>query len=393
MLINNNFYIETACNQHREMGQMVCGDVFVMKQFPGQIVMVLCDGEGSGFTSNVISNVMASMAIDYSSQTHRIVEVGHAVMRAFTDKQCGEMRHFITIIKITDKAEVSMVEFGNPLVQIFRDENPLKVERESFYHNTVEGKNICFFHSQFSATVEDRILFLTDGITGSGYATDKLPLGWGIDGALGFAELQIKDCSNISAMSLSEKIVDTALKNDLGYPKSDMSCGVVYFRKPRKLLVCSGPPFDMQNDKVIAKMVECYDGEVIISGGSTSQIISRELCRELLLLHRRDVSGLPPTYAMDGIKLVTEGVLTLGRVKSVLENLKEPRAKGEGIDIIFVNELLEHDAIDFVVGTRINELHQNPNIPIELELRRSVISDIARILEQKYLKVITKRYF
>lgn len=387
MLINN-FYIEVACNSHREMGQMVCGDHFIQKEFPGHVALVLCDGGCSGFKANVVAGVMSAMALTHTTQTQSLVEVARTVLTTFA--RCdGEKSPSITIIKISDKAEVHIVEYGNPQALIFEGSKLKTVLREEH----IFKNDIKFYYTSFSAKIEDRIIFITDGVEKSGFATDSLPEGWGLSGLTESVISSIGESPSISAMSLSNQIVNCAHKNDLGYPKSDMSCGAVYFRQPRKLLVCSGPPFDKQNDKVIAGIVENYDGEVIISGGSTSQIISRELGREMFMLLKRDVSGLPPTYAMKGIKLVTEGVLTLGRVKSVLEKLKESRAKGEGVDILFVNELLEHDAIDFVVGTKINELHQNPNIPIELELRRSVVSEIARILESRYMKAVTKRYF
>lgn len=388
MLKNNDFYIEIACNSHKEMGHIVCGDQFLQREYPGHIAIVLCDGGGSGFKSNVVAGVISAMALEHTTHTPSLIEVGKKILTAFTRYDKGETPA-VTIIKITDKAEVSIVEYGNPLSIILEGENRKTVKRDLY---EVTDK-IRFLYTSFSAKIEDRIIFMTNGIIRSGFATSQMQQGWGVNGVLEFILSKIKSNQDISAMSLSNDIVNKSFENEHGYPKCDMSCGSVYFRKPRKLLVCSGPPYDMQNDKVIAKMVENYDGEVIVSGGSTSQIVSRELGRELFMVLKRDVSGLPPTYAMEGVKLVTEGVLTLGRVKSVLEKLKESRAKGEGIDILFVNELLEHDVIDFVVGTRINELHQNPNIPIELELRRSVVSEIARILESKYMKAVSKRYF
>lgn len=387
MLINN-FYIEIACNSQLEMGQMVCGDCFMQKEYPGHAAMVLCDGGCSGFKANVVAGVMSAMALTHTAQLASLVEVGRSVLRSFAGRE-NEKSPSITVIKITDKGDVSIFEYGNPLAYIFEGATIKDTSRVEYSIN----EDIKFYITEFSAKKEDRIIFITDGIEKSGFATDAMPTGWGYDGVSDFIADAISVNSKISAMELSNNIVKRSFVNDLGYPKRDMSCGSVYFRQPRKLLVCSGPPFDKQNDSVIAQLVDTYDGEVIISGGSTSQIISRELGRELSMLLKRDASGLPPTYVMDGVKLVTEGVLTLGRVKSVLEKLKESRAKGEGIDIVFVNELLNHDSIDFVVGTRINELHQNPNIPIELELRRSVVSDIARILETKYMKAVTKRYF
>ena len=51
-----------------------------------------------------------------------------------------------------------------------------------------------------------------------------------------------------------------------------------------------------------------------------------------------------------------------------------------------VELLLNSDIIHFLVGTRINEAHQDPNVPVELDLRRNIIRKIASLLETRYLK-------
>jgi hypothetical protein len=46
----------------------------------------------------------------------------------------------------------------------------------------------------------------------------------------------------------------------------------------------------------------------------------------------------------------------------------------------------------FLVGTKINEAHQDPTHPMDLEIRRNLIKKIALILERKYLKDAYVRY-
>ena len=54
--------------------------------------------------------------------------------------------------------------------------------------------------------------------------------------------------------------------------------------------------------------------------------------------------------------------------------------------------ILDSDIIEFIVGTRINQAHQDPALPVELEIRRNIIKRIARILEEKYLKEVVIHY-
>ncbi|MCR5699165.1 MAG: stage II sporulation protein E, partial [Treponemataceae bacterium] len=58
-----------------------------------------------------------------------------------------------------------------------------------------------------------------------------------------------------------------------------------------------------------------------------------------------------------------------------------------------VNLILNSDRIKFIVGTKINEVHQDPNMPVELEIRRNVVKRIASILQEKYLKEVSVSYF
>jgi hypothetical protein len=53
-----------------------------------------------------------------------------------------------------------------------------------------------------------------------------------------------------------------------------------------------------------------------------------------------------------------------------------------------VKYLLDSDEIHFLVGTRINIAHQDPSLPVELEIRRTVVRRIARLLEEKFLKEV-----
>lgn len=387
MQFKNDFIVEVAHNYYHAMGELVCGNQFLKKEFPDHIAFVLCAGGAKGCMSTATTGVFASMAITYTGYVKSVVEVGKSIFSKFNDDNLDTAPD-MTIVKIENNGRVCIVEYGNPACILFSGN-----EAKSVQPKIIELENgISFKYTSFVATVEDRVVLVTKGLTLAGFATKVMPMGWGEIGVTEYVQWLVDAQKDVSAMNMSCAVVNMAYHFDLKHPKHDMSCATVYFRRPRKLLVCSGPPFNMNNDKVMAETVDKYDGDVIVSGGSTSHILARELNRELIMQNVKDPSGLPPAYCMSGVKMVTEGVLTLGRVKSVLEKLKGERAEGNGVDIRFVNELLEHDRIDFLVGTKVNELHQNPNVPIELELRRTVISDIARILESKFFKSVTKRY-
>jgi len=175
--------------------------------------------------------------------------------------------------------------------------------------------------------------------------------------------------------------------------KDDITYGVVYFRSPRQLLVMTGAPFNRAHDHDLAKMAERTQGRKAICGGTTANIVSRMLNREIQIDMRQPLDAkVPPWARMEGIDLVTEGTLTLGEVLRLLEEgiaLEEVKSNAA---VRLANMLLDSDIVKFAVGTRINDAHQDPNIPVELDLRRNIVKRIARILETKHMKRVLVQY-
>ncbi|KAB2867802.1 MAG: hypothetical protein F9K37_11650 [Bacteroidales bacterium] len=95
---------------------------------------------------------------------------------------------------------------------------------------------------------------------------------------------------------------------------------------------------------------------------------------------------------MDGADLVTEGILTLSKVNNILDSFNETTSIGNGPADQLVKLILESDSIDFVIGTCINIAHQDPNLPVELEIRRTVVKRIANVLQEKFLKEVNLQF-
>lgn len=390
----NKFFIEIDSSQAPEQGQHVLGDVYLQKKTAGRIVAVLSDGAGSGVKANVVASVISSMAVNYIHSDESHIRAAKAVIETFArGERIGDTRQAtFTIMDINDKGAVRVIEFENPPTIFFRQYERFYPPKTLHKITLNGGQELIITAYEFNAQVEDRIIVYSDGVIMSGNSTRRMPEGWGVNGLEETVHSLIDGKHEISASELCRKVISRAEMNDLFVVKNDMSCASVYFRNPRSILICTGAPFDAEKDKYLAKLVAGYEGEIIISGGTTSQIIARELGREINVVMKRDPSGLPPVSEMEGVSLVTEGVLTLGKVKLMLETIKNTEVKGRGTDAKIVSMLLEHDVVEFVVGTRINSIHQDPTLPMELELRRNVVKDIARILEHKFMKEVVINY-
>jgi hypothetical protein len=177
--------------------------------------------------------------------------------------------------------------------------------------------------------------------------------------------------------------------NDGFEMRDDASCGVVYFRQPRQFMLITGPPFYKIKDAEFVKKIQEFPGKKIICGGTTAEIIARELDLEIDIQHRFSEKTLPPAAKMEGFEIVTEGILTLGRVEEILENYTTDMRLEDSPPEEVVKLLTQHDDIHIIVGTRINWAHQDPDQPIELEIRKSVVRRIVRLLETRFFKKVT----
>jgi hypothetical protein len=218
------------------------------------------------------------------------------------------------------------------------------------------------------------------------------PMGWGLEQAHKFVVDLITQQPDINSSDLAFKVVSEANKKDGFVAKDDTSCVVIYFREPRRLLLCTGPPSSQAKDAEMAQKVREFPGKKIICGGITGTIIAREL--NLSIDENAIVTDpeLPPMNRMEGVDLLTEGILTLNKVHRILENYNSNYTFSQGPADQIVELLLESDDIYFLVGTAINTAHQEASLPVELEIRRTVVRRIMRTLEEKFLKKVSVEF-
>ena len=393
--MTNNFHIEVECFQLNKEGNQLCGDVFLSRKVKNEdrIVIAFSDGLGSGVKANVLATLTTSMAVNFTMCNVPVERAAVTIMDTLpVDSQRKISYATFTIADIDSEGETKIVEFDNPRYLLIRNGVSTPVAREEIIIKEHSERHRHMFQSVISMQKEDRLVMFSDGVTQAGIGTAEMPFGWEDAGVEEFVLQSIAENKTISAYELARKVVLKANASDVYTPKDDISCAVVYFREPRRLMVCSGPPYREDKDGYLAHMVDRYPGKKIVCGGTTSQIISRELKRPIDVGLVADKSGLPPASKMAGIDLITEGILTIGKVAEILEELNTSEVTGEGPAVQITQMLLKSDLIDFVIGTKINNAHQDPSLPVELEIRRNVIKRIVRVLEEKFLKEVNLQF-
>lgn len=393
--MENNFYVEVGYQQKNHGKERICGDVFLSQRIKeeNRIVAVLSDGMGHGVKANILATLTASMAMNFTREHKDVTRIAEIIMN--TLPVCSQRKisySTFTAVDIEMNAQTSILEYDNPGSFIMRGGKPLDSEWNCLILSSEKNKGKEIKSCHFDPRKEDRIIICSDGITQSGMGSKKYPFGWGWENVQQFITGIIDQQPDISAQKLASRILNTAYKNDNYHAQDDTSCAVIYFREPRKLLLCSGPPFENENDAKLADIVKEYPGKKILSGGTTGDIVARELGIEIKDTFEFTDPDLPPESHMDGIDLVTEGILTLSKVSKILNEYNQNWVPGKGPADKIVSLLLESDEIRIIIGTRINVAHQDPNLPVELEIRRTVLKRIARKLEEKFLKEVSVEY-
>jgi hypothetical protein len=393
---NPNYHIEIDVQQKKPKGEIACGDVFMSDIFKeeGRTILVLSDGIGHGIKASVLAHLTATMALKYA-RFHTKPEISSKIiMEALPKSSDGKESYAtFTIIELEADGQVRIINYDNPPVLIIRNG---KLFQPKEYELEVRGReNIgkLLRCREFTARKEDRMVFLTDGVAQSGLGNKQYPMGWGVENIYDFALNQVNRMTDISAAKLARKIINQAAMNDNFELKDDTTCGVIYFREPRKFMLITGPPFYKIKDYDFADRIKTFNGKKIICGGTTAEIIARELDIEVEIHHlAKNPDMLPPVARMDGFEMVTEGILTLGKVEEILENYNSDTRLQDSAAEKVVKLLLQHDSIEIILGTRINWAHQDPEQPLELELRKFVIKRIVKILTNKFFKEVEVEY-
>ncbi|KAF5070579.1 Stage II sporulation protein E [anaerobic digester metagenome] len=389
--MDNRFYIEVNAELKNHHESRICGDVFLSRRIneENRIVAVLSDGMGHGVKANMLATLTATMALNFTAEHKEMHRIAEIIMN--TLPECSERKmsySTFTIIDIEFDGKVRILEYDNPQTIVMRGKKIFEPEWTCVMLEGGKSAGKELKSCEFVPEKEDRIIFFSDGVAQSGLGGGKFLFGWGRDSVQQYVQELVNHEPDISALQLAHKVVNMAHVNDGYLSKDDTSCGIVYFREPRKMLVCTGPPFEESNDSGFARMVDQFDGKKIICGATTADIIARELKRSIEDTFDFDDPDLPPISLMEGVDLVTEGILTLGKVTEILKGFNSSTRLTKGPADRIVKMLIESDEIHFIIGTRINIAHQDPSLPVELEIRRTVVKRIARLLEDKFLKEV-----
>lgn len=385
-------FIDIDCSQMKKYNQNAFGDYFVSKRYPDEerLVAVLSDGLGSGIKANILSCMTATMLLRFIEDEQ--IPIRKAAEIVMNSLPVCKVRHIsystFSAIDINDNGMAKIVEEGNPEFIWLRDNEVMQPEFETIQSKTFKNRKLKIY--KIKLKLGDRLIMCSDGVTQSGLGGGRLKLGLRRDGLIVLLKDKLAEHPDISSSELAQYIVNQArnIETDRN-PKDDISACVIYMREPRESLVFTGPPYHQSKDAEYAKMFENFKGKKAICGGTTANLISRELNKPITMDTAISIGKLPSCSYMDGVDLVTEGILTLTKTLEYLEagTIDVDNAAGK-----LVQFLLNSDCINFMVGAKLNQAHYDPALPIEIEIRKNIIKKMSDVLQSKYFKKVSIQY-
>ena len=205
--------------------------------------------------------------------------------------------------------------------------------------------------------------------------------------------------AGFTAKTLATILVDECFKLYGEKPGDDATACVVRIRKREPVNLLFGPPSNRDDANRMMALFFSKEGKHIVCGGTTSSIAAKYLGKPLKPSLNFESPDIPPTAEIEGVDLVTEGVITINRV---LEYAKDYLSGNESYEVwgykrdgaSLISRLLFEEATDinFYVGRAINPAHQNPNLPINFSIKMNLVTELSECL-RKMGKKIKVSYF
>ncbi len=380
-------FIEVDWFNRYKFRKVCSGDIFLSeRQADGSVVAVLTDGLGSGQQANVCASLTATMAMEYMRAKIGLRRAATLIMDALPI--CPD-RHIsystFTMIYASPEGEVRMIEYENPPATLLRGTEIVDIPRTPYTLPRWSGRRMTY--ATFRMQMGDRLFFCSDGITQAGLGAPDTPFGQGLERVIPWMQEAITIAPEVAAQVLCKGAADRATRLDGGRAGDDTTAAMLYYRRPRVTQMLTGCPFDRTQDAAYVALVTRPGVQTIVSGGSTADLVARELDRPIDTPLVALDPEVPAGSEIPGIDLVTEGCVTLSKVIDLLRNpgpdiRVNPATKMRDL-------LLASDQIRLDVGTAINPAHQDPNLPVALDIRRNIIKALADTLRTQYFKDVT----
>ena len=374
-------------------GEELCGDhVDIVEENENSTVIVLADGLGSGVKASILSTLTSKIISTMMAAGLSIEDCVETI--AATLPVCsvrGVAYSTFTIMHIVNNDTIDIIQYDNPHVIVLRDSVPYDYPKTEM---NIEGKKI--YKTSLKLRENDIFIAMSDGCLHAGLG-GKYNFGWKREEIVEYMTA-VSYCG-YTAKNMATMLVDECDKLYGNRPGDDTTSCVIKIRKREPMNILFGPPSNRDDCNRMMALFFSKEGKHIICGGTTSSIAAKYLGKPLRASLNFESSDVLPTAELEGVDLVTEGVITINKVLEYArdylgenKHYEHWNFKRDGASMICRFLFEEATDINFYVGRAINPAHQNPDLPITFSIKMNLVEELSACLK-KMGKRIKVSYF
>lgn len=386
----NNLCADIGWKSINHEGEELCGDHVEIIERDEDSIIVLADGLGSGVKASILSTLTSKILSTMMANDIPLEECVSTIAATLPIcKVRGLAYSTFTIIHIIDNAVAELIQFDNPHIILIRD-----CEICEYPENEVTIGNKKIYKSTIKLQENDIFIAMSDGCPHAGIGR-VFNFGWKREDIAEY----MKTFAHVgyTAKTLSTMLVDECNRQYDFKPGDDTTSVVVRIRRRSPVNMLFGPPRNRDDADRMMSLFFSKEGKHIVCGGTTSSIAAQYLGKPLRASLCFERSDIPPMGEIEGVDLVTEGVIT---VSKVLEYARDALDKND----LYEEWSYQHDAassicrllfeeatdINFFVGRAVNPAHQNPDLPINFNIKMNLVDELSECLKKmgKKVKVI-----
>ncbi len=388
--------VDVAYKSLNKFTEILCGDKVEMLETEDSNIMILADGMGSGVKANILATLTSKILGTMFLNGATLEECVDTIVQTLPVCQVRQVAYStFSILQVFHNGDAYLVEFDNPGCIFIRDGVLQEIPRDI---REVEGKKINEF--RFKVKKGDALILMSDGTIHAGVG-ELLNFGWLWED---IAKYAVKEYyRTISAARLAGTLCHACDELYQFRPGDDTTVAVMRIIDSKPVHLMTGPASDPADDvRMVRDFMSDDTAKKIVSGGTSSTIVARVLDKQLDVSLEYVDPEIPPIAYIEGVDLVTEGVLTLNRVLHLIRRY----VKNETINEDFFLELDKKNGASMVakmliedctevhmfVGKAINSAYQNPNLPFDLGIRQNLVEQLKRAIEEMGKKVTVTYY-
>ena len=389
--------VDVAYKSLNKFTEVLCGDKVELLKTDDSNIMILADGMGSGVKANILATMTSKILGTMFLNGATLEECVETIVETLPICKVRQVAYStFSILQVFHSGDAYLVEFDNPSCIFIRNGRLMPIPQNI---REVQGKKI----NEYRFTVQrgDALILMSDGTVHAGVG-QLLNFGWLWEDIAKYAVKQY--ALTISAMRLAAAICQACDELYQYRPGDDTTVACMRIINAKPVHLMTGPAKDPSMDEEMVKNFMSGDDSTkrIVCGGTSATIVSRVLKKKLDVSMDYVDPDIPPIAYMDGIELVTEGVLTLNRVVQLLRRYVKNETVSESFFLeldkpngaSMVAKMLIEDCTELhlYVGKAINGAYQNPGLPFDLGIRQNLVEQLKSVVEEMG-KQVTVTYY